>query len=184
MSVCETVKRLTGYKAWANEITFSAVKALPEGEATKERKTRFKNMVHTLNHIYVIDCIFKAHLEKTAHSYTTRNTDTYPPLEELWQAVKTTDQWYIDYAHSTSEEEWLDIVNFQFVDGGEGAMSREEIILHVVNHGTYHRGFVSDMMYQVPAAPPANDLTVYLRDVMYNSQSNNRAAPERFSVIG
>ena len=148
MSLIETAKRLTEYKAWANESTFSAVKALPDGEATKERKTRFKNMIHTLNHVYVIDCIFKAHLEKKPHSYTARNTETYPPLEELWQSVKI-------------------IVNFQLVDGGEGTMSRNEIILHVVNHCTYHRGLVSDMMYQVPAVLPANDLSVYLRDVVY-----------------
>jgi uncharacterized damage-inducible protein DinB len=167
MSLDETVKRLTGYKAWANEITFSAVKSLPEGEAIKERKTRYKNMIHTLNHVYVIDCIFKAHLEKKPHLYTARNTETYPPLEELWQAVTTVDQWYLSYAHSISEKELLEIVNFQFVGGSEGAMSRSEMILHVVNHGTYHRGLVSDMMYQVPAVPPANDLTVYLRDVVY-----------------
>jgi uncharacterized damage-inducible protein DinB len=170
MSFSETIKRLTGYKAWANEITFSAVNSLPEGEAIKERATRFRNMVHTLNHVYVIDCIFKAHLEKTTHPYTARNTEGYPPLEELWQAVKLVDQWYVDYAHSVSEQELLDIVNFQFVDGGAGMMSRSEIILHVVNHGTYHRGLVSDMMYQVPAVPLANDLTVYLRDVIYDPE--------------
>jgi uncharacterized damage-inducible protein DinB len=168
MGLTETVKRLIGYKVWANEITFSAVKSLPEGEATKERKTRYKNMIYTLNHVYIIDCIFKAHLEDEPHPYTARNTEDYPPLEELWQTVKTIDQWYMDYAHSISEEELLEIVNFQFVDGGEGAMSRSEMILHVVNHGTYHRGLVSDMMYQVPAVPPANDLTVYLRDVVYS----------------
>ncbi|OWY61412.1 hypothetical protein B7486_63910, partial [cyanobacterium TDX16] len=161
MSLLETAKRLTEYKAWANEITFSAVKALPEGEATKERKTRFKNMIHTLNHVYVIDCIFKAHLEKKPHSYTARNTETYPPLEELWQSVKVIDQWYIDYTHSVSEKELVEILNFEFIDGGKGAMTRNETLLHIVNHGTYHRGLVSDMMYQVPAVPPANDLTVY-----------------------
>ena len=165
MSLIETAKRLTEYKAWANESTFSAVKALPEGEATKERKTRFKNMIHTLNHVYVIDCFFKAHLETKPHSYTARNTETYPPLEELWQSAKIIDQWYVDYTYSLTEKELLEIVNFQFVDGGEGTMSRTEIILHVVNHGTYHRGLISDMMYQVPAVLPANDLSVYLRDV-------------------
>ena len=165
MGLVETVKKLTGYKAWANDITFAAVKCLPEGEANKERKTRYKNMIYTLNHVYVIDCIFKAHLENKRHPYTARNTETYPPLEELWQAVKIIDQWYIDYTDSISETELLEIVNFQFVDGGEGAMSRSEIIFHVVNHGTYHRGLVSDMMYQVVVVPPANDFTVYLRDI-------------------
>lgn len=168
MSVTETVKRLAEYKAWANEITFSAVKSLPEGEATKERKTRYKNMIYTLNHVYVIDCVFKAHLQSKPHSYTARNTETCPSLEELWESTKVIDQWYIGYAHSISEKELQEIINFQFVDGGEGAMSRSEMILHVVNHGTYHRGLVSDMMYQVPTVPPANDLTVYLRDVVYS----------------
>lgn len=173
MGLVKILKRLTGYKAWANEITFSAVKALPKGEATKQRQTRYKNMIYTLNHVYVIDCIFKAHLENKPHSYTARNTETYPPLEELWQAVKIIDKWYVDCANSIAEQELLEIVNFQFVDGGERAMSRSEMILHVVNHGTYHRGLVSDMMYQVPAVPPANDLTVYLRDVAgtYNLNS-------------
>ena len=167
MSLTATVKKLTGYKAWANEIVFSSVKSLPSGEETKERKTRFKNMVHTLNHIYVIDRIFQAHLENKSHLYTARNTQTHPPLEELWQSVKLVDQWYVDYAHQITEKELLEIVNFQFVDGGKGSMSRLEIILHVVNHATYHRGFVSDMMYQIPVEPPANDLTVYLRDIVY-----------------
>ena len=167
MSLITTIKRLTEYKAWADEIMFSAVTLLPPGELIKERKTCFKNMVHTINHVYVIDCIFKAHLENKSHSYTARNTETYPPIEELWQSVKTIDQWYIDYADLISEKELLEVVDFQFVDGGNGAMSRYEMILHVVNHATYHRGFVSDMMYQVPATPPANDLTVYLRDVVY-----------------
>jgi uncharacterized damage-inducible protein DinB len=108
MILAETVRRLIGYKVWANEITFSAVKSLPEGEATKERLTRYKNMIYTLNHVYIIDCIFQAHLENKPHSYTARNTETYPPLEELWQAVKISDQWYMDYAHSISEEDLLE----------------------------------------------------------------------------
>ncbi|SHG90587.1 DinB family protein [Marinomonas polaris DSM 16579] len=60
------------------------------------------------------------------------------------------------------------MVTFEFVGGGAGEMSLIEIIFHIVNHGTYHRGFVSDMMYQVPSIPPANDYTVFLRDVYRN----------------
>jgi uncharacterized damage-inducible protein DinB len=38
------------------------------------------------------------------------------------------------------------------------------MLLHIVNHTSYHRGFVADMFYQVPARPPVTDLTVFLRD--------------------
>jgi uncharacterized damage-inducible protein DinB len=158
-----TVRMLTRYKAWADDITFAAVTALPEGEAMRARPTRFGNMVHTLNHVYVIDDIFRAHLEGRPHGYTSRNTEHPPPLSDLWQAVQAMDRWYITYADGLTSQALGEIVPFEFVGGGNGQMTREEIILHVVNHGTYHRGFVGDMLYQVPAAPPANDLPVFLR---------------------
>src|SRR6185295_8701915 len=56
-------------------------------------------------------------------------------------------------------------VKFTFVGGGEGAMTRGEMLQHLVNHTSYHRGFVAQMMYEVPARPPTTDLTVFLRDV-------------------
>src|SRR2546429_6681738 len=49
------------------------------------------------------------------------------------------------------------------------------IVLHVVNHGSYHRGFVSDMMYQVPFVPPANDLPVFLRDCYREDKGDRKS---------
>jgi hypothetical protein len=46
----------------------------------------------------------------------------------------------------------------------DGAMTRREMILHVVNHYTYHRGFVVDILHRMPQAIPKTDLTVYLCD--------------------
>jgi uncharacterized damage-inducible protein DinB len=43
-------------------------------------------------------------------------------------------------------------------------MTRGQILLHVINHTTYHRGFVADLFFQVPARPPTTDLPVYLRE--------------------
>jgi len=165
MALLETVQMLTKFKRWANEITFSTVMALPEDEALKERPTRFKTMVNTLNHVYVVDDIFKAHLGGRKHSYTARNTETHPPLAELWCNVQRMDNWYVAYAAGMTEAVLEDVVNFEFVGGGAGAMTHSDIIMHIVNHGNYHRGFVGDMLYQVPTTPPATDLPVYLREV-------------------
>ena len=57
------------------------------------------------------------------------------------------------------------MVNFEFIGGDTGSMSRADIILHIANHGTYHRGFVGDMMYQASVTPPANDFPVCLREL-------------------
>jgi uncharacterized damage-inducible protein DinB len=76
-------RTLTRYNNWANQLIFEAVAALPEGEATKPRASLFKSMVHTLNHNYVIDLIWQAHLEGREHGFTARNTPGHPPLGEL-----------------------------------------------------------------------------------------------------
>ncbi|QBB72690.1 damage-inducible protein DinB [Pseudolysobacter antarcticus] len=156
---------LVRYKAWANELIFSMVSDLPYEEAVRQRRTRFGNMVHTLNHVYVIDSVFQAHLQAREHGYISRNTPDHPPLADLWRAVQALDQWYIEFVDRLSNDDLDQPIQFEFIGGGNGVMTRSEMIMHVVNHGTYHRGFVGDMMYQAGVTPAATDLPVFLRDV-------------------
>jgi uncharacterized damage-inducible protein DinB len=155
---------LTRYNAWANELIFDAVGALPESEATKPRRSVFRNMVHTLNHNYVIDRIFQAHLEGRSHGYSARNTESHPPLAELRLAQESLDQWYVATYDAMDDSQLNEKVSFTFVGGGDGVMTRGEILQHLVNHTSYHRGFVAQMLYDVPVRPPTTDLTVFLRD--------------------
>jgi uncharacterized damage-inducible protein DinB len=159
-----TARMLARYNAWANQLIFDAVAALPGEEATKERKSLFKNMVHTLNHNYVIDRIWQAHLEAREHGYDARNTKDHPPLAELWRAQQEIDRWYIAWSDAVSDASLDESVRFTLIGGNPGVMTRGEILLHVINHTTYHRGFVADLFYQVPARPPTTDLPVFLRE--------------------
>ena len=164
MITTRTAAMLAHYNAWANRLIFDAVAELPAGEAARERKSLFKNMVHTLNHNYVIDRIWQAHLEGRAHGYAARNTPDHPPLPELWRAQQEIDRWYIDWSGSLSDAALDEKVEFTLIGGNRGVMTRGEILLHVVNHTSYHRGFVADLFYQVPARPPTTDLPVFLRE--------------------
>ena len=165
MSDTHTARMLTRYSAWANKLFFDSVAKLPEGEATKPRTTLFRNIVHTLNHNYVIDLIFQAHLQGRDHGFTARNTQEHPPLQELAQSQAALDRWYIDWSDGVSADALNEKVEFTFVGGGPGAMTRGQMLLHIVNHTSYHRGFAADLFYQVPAKPPTTDLPVFLRDV-------------------
>jgi uncharacterized damage-inducible protein DinB len=160
-----TARMLARYNAWANQLTFDAVAALPSGEAEKERKSLFRNMVHSLNHNYVIDRIWQAHLEGRDHGYEGRNTKDHPPLAELWRMQQEIDAWYIAWSDRLSDAALDERVRFTLIGGNQGVMTRGEILLHVVNHTSYHRGFVADLFYQVPARPPTTDLPVYLREI-------------------
>jgi uncharacterized damage-inducible protein DinB len=166
MITADAARMLTRYNRWANRMIFDAVAALPAGEATKERQSLFKNMVHTLNHNYVIDRIWQAHLEGREHGYTARNTPGHPPLEQLWREQQEVDGWYVAWSDALAGPALAEKVEFTLIGGNRGVMTRAEILLHVVNHTSYHRGFVADLFYQVPggARPPTTDLPVYLRE--------------------
>jgi len=160
----QIIKQLR-YKAWANTISFNALSQISVEALEKKRPTTFGNILFTLNHIYVVDNIFKSHLTGEAHGYTFRNTEHCPSIEVIQNLQSEIDQWYLDYTKPLNQEALEQQISFQYIGGGDGEMTVYDILQHLVNHGTYHHGFVSDMMYQIPAIPPANDYTVFIRDV-------------------
>ena len=169
MTDIRTARMLSRYNAWANQQIFDAVASLAPGEAAKERQSLFKNMIHTLNHNYVIDQIWQAHLEGRDHGFAARNTRDHPPLEELRGKQEAIDAWYVSWTDTLTPDALEEEVHFTLIGGNRGVMTRAEILLHVVNHTTYHRGFVADLFYQVPARPPTTDLPVYLREIRSNA---------------
>lgn len=164
MITTRTARTLTRYTAWADKLMFDAVAKLPEGEAVKPRQSLFKNIVHTLNHNYVIDRIWQGHLEGRDHGYTARNTPDFPPLADLWRAQSTVHEWYIAWSDALTDAQLDETVSFTLIGGNRGAMTRGEILLHVVTHHNYHRGFAADLFFQIPVRPPVMDLTVFLME--------------------
>jgi uncharacterized damage-inducible protein DinB len=160
----KTTRMLARYNAWANKTLFDAVAALPAGEATRERASLFPTMVHSLNHLYVVDLIWQAHLQGREHGIPALNTVLHDDLAELWEVQQDIDDWYIGWADELTAAQADETVRFKLVSGNRGEMKRADVMLHVVNHTSYHRGFVADMFYQVPARPPLTDLPVYLRE--------------------
>jgi uncharacterized damage-inducible protein DinB len=160
-----SLRMMARYKQWSDKVMFDAVAALPAGEAEKPRASLFKNMVHTLNHIYVIDRIWQAHLEGRDHGYEARNTRDHPPLGELWRLQQEADAWYVAWADGQTGASLGETVNYTLIGGNRGAMTGGEILLHVVMHANYHRGYVAQMFYDIPGCrPPAMDLPVYMRE--------------------
>ncbi|POZ62778.1 DinB family protein [Chromobacterium alticapitis] len=159
-----TIRMLTRYSAWANRRLFDTLAALPSEQLQQPRATIFGTILSTLNHNLVVDRIWQAHLTRQPHGYASRNTEATPSLAELDAAQSDLDRWYVEYADMLDAAGHDEALDFRFVDGGEGRMRRGDMLLHIVNHKNYHRGFVADMLYQIPATPPTTDLPVYLRD--------------------
>ncbi len=71
-------------------------------------------------------------------------------------------QWYIDWASRQNAESLSERLTFSFVSGKVAEMTRGGMFLHVVNHKTYHRGWVSEMFFDSKINPPQTDLCVFL----------------------
>lgn len=163
MSALSNTRMLTRYRAWANAELYAALAKLPEGELTQEQPIVFGSILRTLNHAYSMDLVWQVHLKGAAHGLTTRNPPHAPPFAVLRAAQSAMDEWFVRYAEEMPEGAAEEIVDFVFIGGGQGSMTRDAILLHVVNHTTYHRGHIAHMMYKIPAQPPTTDLPVFLR---------------------
>jgi len=97
MTDSEILKTMARYNQWANRDLFAAVRALPEGEAAKQRRSLFKNIINTLNHPLVADRVWWAHLHKEPHSHKALNEVLYDEFENLAEARAEMDLRLIDY---------------------------------------------------------------------------------------
>ncbi len=118
--------------------------------------------IRTLNHIHVVDRIFAAHLRDEPHGFDASNTAATPTLDELHASVEEVDGWYVDYVRALAPEQFEEVLSFRFTDGDTGRMSREEILAHVIHHGSHHRGNVGMLMKQIDQQPPRDLYTRFL----------------------
>lgn len=151
------LKSLFGYKSWANAELFDLLATLQAQHAEQ-----LHTCIRTLNHIHVVDCLFRARLSGDASPFESTNTEATPSLSQLRQDVESTDAWYMDYVSSISDTDLSAFLDFTFTDGDTGRMSKEEILFHVLIHGGYHRGNVGQVLKSISVAPPRDLYTKFL----------------------
>ena len=152
-------------KAAINEEFFAVIGRVDAEAHAAERHA----LIRLMNHIYVVDRIFAGHLRGEPHGYEATNTPETPTLAALRDAVLASDRGYLELVDALTLPQLAQSVDFTFTDGQRGRMSREEMLGHVITHGSYHRGEVGQMLKRISATPPRDLFTAYL----------HRAEPQR-----
>ncbi|SEM16672.1 Uncharacterized damage-inducible protein DinB (forms a four-helix bundle) [Variovorax sp. YR750] len=158
MSTQTLLASLFRYKAWADEGLLAGLADL----AGKAPPDDYRTALRVFNHAAIVDRIFVANVQRTAHAFTATGAPEPPPLEALADAVRETDRWYLDYVSRLSPQELEESIEFTFTDGAPGRMSREEMLGHVVAHAGYHRGEVGRIMTRLTGSSPPDTFTGYL----------------------
>jgi uncharacterized damage-inducible protein DinB len=149
------------YTAWASKRLVDAVAGLLPEELTRDFQTADRSIIGTLAHVYAADRIW---LDRVTHAMAApfitdadRNlrvlTNEWPALSERWR------QW----ALTLSDEGAAANLTYKDMKANLHTQPLWQIILHVVNHGTHHRGQVSGFLRALGHTPPPLDLVAFYR---------------------
>lgn len=145
------------YKAWADLRTLEAI-----GRLDTARAESLRFATQQLNHMIIVEDLFRSRLEGAPAPHASTNTPRLPALDELRERIARSDAWYGAYAARLGPPEEDETVSFVFADGQRGAMSRKEMLFHIVNHGTYHRGAIGHALDLAGVPHPADTYTVFI----------------------
>ncbi len=123
----------------------------------------FGSIFSLLNHVYAMDTVWCSNLQSVAHNIKTRNPANLPTMKDLREKQIEINRWFESYTRKLSSKELNELVNFTFIGGSTGQIRVYEVIHHVVNHSTYHRGHIEGVFYQLSIEPPTTDIPVFLQ---------------------
>ena len=165
MSITADILRLhIDYTAWADHRLIEVVSTLPETEITHDFKTADRSILGTLVHIYVSDRIWLARFQRASYPVTpvSEADHHFAVLQNEWPALMN--RWK-QWVSGLTDQDVRQIVPYIDMRGRHWEEPLWQLVFHVVNHGTHHRGQVSGFLRSLGHNPPPLDMTLYYRSL-------------------
>ncbi|NOU87289.1 DUF664 domain-containing protein [Paenibacillus sp. LMG 31460] len=157
------------YHVWANKRVFARLEELPEEILHQEMSNVFPTIYAGLVHIYRVDNVWLSGIKGNSYEQvkellvTVEEKTTGKSMKQLEAAFSELAEAYRAFLNSGAD--WQAVKDFPHPTYGVLHASNEELIQHVVNHGTYHRGNITSMLRQLEHAGVSSDYVFYLYDV-------------------
>jgi uncharacterized damage-inducible protein DinB len=150
------------FMKWADDTLFTALSQAPPDQVGQDRGSSFKSLFDTLSHVYRGEAIWLkfVHGNPDAKLADIENPADLSALGQGWPAVH---QGWIDWARSLSLDDWSKPLTLRNSKGVESQMPFWQVAMHLVNHGSYHRGQLATMLRQAGIKPPGTDLVTFYR---------------------
>ena len=157
----EGIAKLYAFGRWANARTLESVAPLTLEEYKRQVGGSFGSVQGTLAHLYGADWVWleRWHGRSPRALPAAQQVPTLDALRAKWREVEDGHAAFVRGVSEERMEEKLTYVNFA---GETWTYPLGEALLHVANHGTYHRGQVATLLRQLGKAPISTD---YLRFV-------------------
>lgn len=157
-------KALLDYHYWARDRVLDAVATLEDAAFVAPRGSSFSSIRDTLAHTFFA--------ERAWYSRWQGNSPTqFPPFDQFPDAASLRGAWreleqqVRAFVESLTDEDLQRVLRYRLLSGAEASSSMSQMIQHVVNHASYHRGQVTTMLRQAGASPAKSmDLITFYRE--------------------
>jgi uncharacterized damage-inducible protein DinB len=139
----EDFRLLYDFNAWANDRTLDSCAALSSEQLTRDLGSSFQSVRDTLAHIYGAEWVW---------------------LETLRRRFSDIDRDLVDYVASLTAEDLNRVLTIKSSSGATFAQPLWQMLQHLANHGSYHRGQVATMLRQLGAKATGTDLIGFYRE--------------------
>lgn len=161
MLTVNALQDLLAYSAWSSRRLVEAAAQLPFEQLTRDFGTADKSVLGTLVHIFAADRIWFARVAGIVPTTFISDADYHlPVLQNEWPQVH---QKWQGWAAGLTDEAAVGDLSYADMRGNRWQQPIWQVVLHVVNHGTHHRGQAAGFLRSMGQAPPPIDMTVFYR---------------------
>jgi uncharacterized damage-inducible protein DinB len=155
------IKLLYEYNWWANEQMLDAVAVLSHEQFTKDLATSHVSVHGTLVHLLAAEWIWQERCKGISPKklFDPAEFPTLESVREKLDEVKRDQRSYID---GLSDDSLESVIAYTNTKGEQWEYPIGQILQHVVNHSSYHRGQVTVMLRQLGAKAVMTDFLVYI----------------------
>lgn len=153
------------YNAWANERLYRMAAQLTDEQYRKDVGAYFKSLHGTLNHLLTADRIWLRRLTGTGDHPSTLDAIVFDELPALAAARRVDDARIIACVQGLSDAQMEEMLDYKMLNGTPQQQKVREILAHLFNHQTHHRGQAHTILTVLGMKEPEPlDLFIMLRE--------------------
>ncbi len=158
------------YNQWANQQLFTALATLIHEQLTQPQPAYFDSILKLANHLWVGDTLWLGRMQGQATALYQLDSVVFNDFSALYQARQQLDDTLIQFIVGKTETQILS--NIIYSRWGESLNEPlHNVLSHVFNHQTHHRGQLQQMFFSVTGQSLALDMIIFQR-LCYASHTN------------
>jgi uncharacterized damage-inducible protein DinB len=160
----DNFRQLADYNHWANRRIYAAALAMPDEQYRRSTGVFFGSLHGTLNHLLVADRIWLKRLTGEGEAPNRLDAILFEDRIELTRARMAEDARLTRVINAYSEADLERPVSYHTTSGVPQQQVLKDILLHLFNHQTHHRGHAHACCSIVTGKePPPLDLLMFQR---------------------